>query len=45
MKKVIYIILLSFMSALAITSCTEETVNPKSEEGSGGGGGTSDPRP
>jgi len=37
MKKIIYIIALSLVSALAITSCTEENVAPLSSENTGGG--------
>ena len=46
MKKLIYIILLSLVSTLAITSCTEEAVSPTNEDvPSNGGGGGSDGRP
>lgn len=45
MKKVIYIILLSFCATMTITSCTEEAVTPKTEENDNGGGGNSDPKP
>jgi len=37
MKKFIYILLLAFVSALAVTSCTEEEVTPSSELNGGGG--------
>jgi hypothetical protein len=33
MKKIIYIILFAVSSALVMTSCTEENVEPKSENG------------
>jgi hypothetical protein len=36
MKKIIYILFLSFVSVLAITSCTEEEIAPKSELENGG---------
>jgi hypothetical protein len=37
MKKFIYIILLTFVSALTITSCTEEAVAPKTQADNNGG--------
>jgi hypothetical protein len=42
MKKIIYILLFAFVSALTVTSCTEEEVAPSSETSSGGGNGSVD---
>jgi hypothetical protein len=42
MKKIIYILLLSFVASLAFTACTEEEVKPSTELNGGGGG--SDPK-
>lgn len=39
MKKLLYIFLLAFVSALTITACTEEEVKPASELDNGGGAG------
>jgi hypothetical protein len=41
MKKFVYILLLAFSSAFAITSCTEEDVAPVSETNNGGTGTSS----
>jgi hypothetical protein len=41
MKKIIYILLFAFVSALTVTSCTEEEVAPSSES-NGGGNGSAD---
>lgn len=41
MKKLIYVLLFGLASSLAMTSCTEEEVTPKQENG---GGGVVDPR-
>ena len=38
MKKLIYILMLSFLTAITITSCTEEEVTPQAELNGGGGG-------
>jgi len=38
MKKIIYILLFSFATALSFTSCTEEEVAPSTELENGGGG-------
>lgn len=38
MKKLFYILLISFVSSLAITACTEEDVAPATENNSGGTG-------
>lgn len=38
MKKIIYVLLFSFASALAISGCTEEQVTPSNESGENGGG-------
>lgn len=37
MKKVFYILLLSFVTSLSITSCTEDEVAPSAEASNGGG--------
>jgi len=37
MKKIIYIIMLTLVGALTITSCTEENVAPQTNENTGGG--------
>lgn len=41
MKKLIYVLIIGFASSLALTSCTEEEVTPRQENG---GGGVVDPR-
>ena len=41
MKKIIYIALLAFVSAMSITACTEQEIKPKD---GGTGGGASDPK-
>jgi hypothetical protein len=38
MKKIVYILLFAFVTALAFTSCTEEEVTPSTELDNGGGG-------
>jgi hypothetical protein len=38
MKKFFYVLLVVFSSAVTITSCTEEVVDPKSETDGGGAG-------
>jgi hypothetical protein len=38
MKKLIYIILLTVASALSFTSCTDETVEPRTTDNGNGGG-------
>jgi hypothetical protein len=43
MKKLLYILLITFVSGFALTSCTEEEVAPATASGSGAGGGGSDP--
>lgn len=43
MKKFICIALFAFVSALTVTSCTEEDVAPISEVENGGGGQSTDP--
>lgn len=35
MKKVIFTLLIAFISSLSITSCTEEEVTPNAENGGG----------
>ena len=42
MKKIIYILLFSFVASLSITACTEEEVTPSTEYN--GGGNASDPK-
>jgi hypothetical protein len=42
MKKLIYIILIAFVSSMTITSCTEDEVKP-TEEGTEGGHDEGDP--
>jgi len=42
MKKIIYILLFSFVASAAITSCTEEEVTPSTEFN--GGGSAMDPK-
>jgi hypothetical protein len=37
MKKIIYILLFSFVASLSITACTEEEVTPSTELNGGGG--------
>lgn len=41
MKRIIYISLIAFVSALTISSCTEEEVTPQTEL-NGGGNGSAD---
>lgn len=43
MKKIIYILLLSFVASLTITACTEEEVTPSTEL-NGGGAADKDPK-
>jgi hypothetical protein len=43
MKKLFYILLIVFVTALTFTSCTEEEVAPKTDLENGGGGGSIDP--
>ena len=43
MKKIIYIAILAFVSSMAITSCTEEAVTPKTQANTGGGAAMGDP--
>ena len=43
MKKLIYVILVAFVSSMAITSCTEDEVKPNTEGGNSGGGEGTDP--
>jgi len=42
MKKVIYILLFAFATAMTVTACTEEEVTPSTELN--GGGDASDPK-
>jgi hypothetical protein len=42
MKKLIYIVLFAFVTAMSVTACTEEEVKPSSELNGGGTG--SDPK-
>ena len=43
MKKLIYILMLSLLAGITVTSCTEEEVTPQVELN--GGGGVSDDKP
>lgn len=43
MKKVIYIVLFAFVTAMSVTACTEEEVRPTTEL-NGGGTGNDDPK-
>ncbi len=43
MKKIIYIIMFSFVAASTITACTEEEVTPSTEL-NGGGAADKDPK-
>ena len=43
MKKLIYIVLFAFVTAMSVTACTEEEVKPSTEL-NGGGLGTQDPK-
>lgn len=45
MKKLFAMTLLVLASAITITSCTEEAVNPKAQENSNAGGGDSGGNP
>jgi hypothetical protein len=36
MKKFIYIVLFAFVTAMSVTACTEEEVNPRTEINAGG---------
>lgn len=38
MKKIIYILLVAFTTAMTVTACTEEEVVPSTELNGGGGG-------
>ena len=42
MKKVIAIILFSFVASVAVTSCTDENITPSTQNG---GGNAMDPKP
>ncbi len=42
MKKLLYIVILSFVSAMSITACTEQEIKPR--DGGGSAGGASDPK-
>jgi hypothetical protein len=43
MKKLIYIVLFAFVTAMSVTACTEEEIKPTTEL-NGGGGPDKDPR-
>ena len=43
MKKLIYIALFAFVTAMSVTACTEEEVKPSTEL-NGGGNGYNDPK-
>ena len=38
MKKIVYVILMTITISFALSSCTEETVAPKTQGGEGGSG-------
>lgn len=38
MKKLFYVLLVAFAASLTITSCTEEQVEPQTNQGGAGGG-------
>jgi hypothetical protein len=40
MKKILYILLFSVVSSMSFSACTEESVEPKQEDGGTSGGGT-----
>jgi len=40
MKKLIYIVLFAFVTAMSVTACTEEDVKPRTEINAGGLGDT-----
>lgn len=40
MKKIIYIIIIAFVSSSVFSSCTEENVEPQTESDNGGGSGS-----
>lgn len=42
MKKLIYVLLFSFVSAIAFSACTEEEVAPATELDNGSGSGSAD---
>lgn len=42
MKKLIYILLFTFVSGLAFSACTEEEVTPSTELDNGSGSGSTD---
>jgi hypothetical protein len=44
MKKLFYILLFAFSSALTFTACSDEEVNPSTELDNGGGGVSTDGR-
>ena len=43
MKKLFYIVLFAFVTAMSVTACTEEEIKPTTEL-NGGGGNDKDPR-
>ena len=43
MKKLIYIVLFAFVTAMSVTACTEEEIKPTTEL-NGGSGTNNDPR-
>jgi hypothetical protein len=42
MKKLIYVLVIAFVSSMALTSCTEDEVRP-TKPSNGGGSGSLDP--
>jgi hypothetical protein len=45
MRKIIYIILIAFLTSLTATSCTEENIEPTGSLPDGGGGGAGNTGP
>ena len=43
MKKLLYIVLFAFVTAMSVTACTEEEIKPTTEV-NGGAGNDKDPR-
>lgn len=43
MKKFLYILMFAVVSSMAVTSCTEENIEPTKENGTNNGGSQNDP--
>ncbi|MFO7257389.1 MAG: hypothetical protein DIU61_006825 [Bacteroidota bacterium] len=43
MRKIIYILVIAFVSSMALSSCTEDEVSPVEKPHNGGGAGSLDP--